>query len=101
LQGALKSLISGELGLATAGHYRTAIRAFSRWAWKFGRISFDPLADVIGCNAKEDPRHDRRAIDLDGLRRLIQAAHKGPEHLGLPGPARALTYRLAVATGLR
>jgi len=100
-QAALRSLIGQGISLATANHYRTAVKAFTRWAWKTGRLASDPLVGLGGYNAKEDPRHDRRAIGLDELQRLVRAAHEGCECLGMPGPARALAYRLAVATGLR
>jgi hypothetical protein len=56
---------------------------------------------VKGYNAKEDRRHDRRTLSLDELRRLISTAEQGPVVLGVPGPTRALVYRLAVATGFR
>jgi integrase len=56
---------------------------------------------VKGFNAKEDRRHDRRTLSLDELRRLIDAAEHGPVVRRVPGPVRALVYRLAVATGLR
>ena len=101
VQSALRSLVRDGLGLATVNHHRAAIKAFAKWAWKAGRLAFDPLAALSGYNALEDPRHDRRAIGIDELRRLVEAAHEGPDHLGVPGPSRALLYRLAVASGLR
>lgn len=91
----------GKPSLATVNHYRTAIRAFSRWLWKDGRIGSDPLVGVTGFNAKEDRRHDRRTLGVDELRRLIEAAHSGPPWRKMTGPMRAMCYRLAVGTGLR
>jgi hypothetical protein len=61
----------------------------------------NPTGAVTGYNAKEDRRHDRRTISLDELRRLIDAAQRGPTYRKMSGPARSLCYRLAVATGLR
>jgi integrase len=87
--------------LATCNHHRAAIRGFSRWLWTTGRLSEDPLVGVAGFNAQEDRRHDRRTLGVDELRKLIEAAEKGEPHRGMTGPARALCYRLAVATGLR
>jgi integrase len=101
VQGALAALRSEGHSLGTLNHYRGAIRSFSRWAWKAGRLRDDPLRDVSGFNAQEDRRHDRRTIDVDDLRRLIDAAHNGPPWRRMTGPARALCYRVAVATGLR
>ena len=101
VQDALKSLRDAGLSLGTVNSHRTAVRAFSKWAWRSGRLASDPLAGVTGYNAKEDRRHDRRTLGLDELRRLIQATHVGPDWRQTTGPGRALCYRLAVATGLR
>ncbi len=94
---------SGRPGrsLQTLNHHRAAIRGFVLWARKDGRLRDDPLLGVAGFNAKEDRRHDRRTLPLDELRRLIEAAHDGPPYREMTGPARALCYRLAVASGLR
>ena len=100
-QSALRSLVREGIGLATVNHYRTAAKAFTKWALRAGRLASDPLAGLSGYNAKEDVRHDRRTIGLDELRRLIEIAHRGEPVKGVPGPVRALAYRLAVATGLR
>jgi hypothetical protein len=56
---------------------------------------------VTGFNAEVDRRHDRRTIGIDELRRLIEVAERGAPYREMSGPARALCYRLAVATGLR
>ncbi len=101
IQAALSSLRDEGKSLATCNHHRAAIRGFSRWAWKDGRLRDDPLVGVAGFNAKEDRRHDRRTLSIEELSRLIRAAHEGPTYRKMTGPARALCYRLAVATGLR
>jgi integrase len=101
VQGALAALRGEGRSLATCNHHRAAIRGFSRWLWKDGRLHDDPLAGVTGYNAQEDRRHDRRTLGVDDLRRLIDAAYNGPRYRLMTGPARALCYRLAVATGLR
>jgi len=101
VQGALAALRAEGLSLATVNHHRAAIRGFSRWLWKDGRLRDDPLIGVGGYNAKEDRRHDRRTIGLGELRLLIAKAHDGPDYREMTGPARALCYRLAVSTGLR
>ena len=101
VQDALAQLQAAGSSLQTCNHYRAAARAFSTWAWKNGRTRENFLRGVTGFNAKEDPRHDRRTIALDELRRLIDAAEHGPEVMGMSGPARSLCHRLAVGTGLR
>ena len=56
---------------------------------------------MTGFNVKEDPRHERRTISLDELRRLVEAAQTGPPFRSMSGSMRAICYRLAVASGLR
>jgi integrase len=65
------------------------------------RTRDDSLHGVKGFNAREDRRHDRRTVSLEELRVLTEATQRGHERVGMTGPARALCYRLAVATGLR
>jgi integrase len=101
VQSALAQFRDANRSLQTCNHYRSAARAFCRWAWKDGRLRDDPLVGVTGYNAKQDRRHDRRTISLDELRRLIEVAQQGRVVMGMIGPARALCYRLAVASGLR
>src|SRR5262249_3492500 len=97
VQSALASLRAQGRSLQTVNHHRAAIRAFGKWLHETHRVREDTLSVVRGYNATED----RRPISLDELHRLIDAAEKGDDFLGMTGPARALAYRLAVATGLR
>lgn len=101
VQGALSSLKKAGRSLRTCNHHRTAIRGWSRWCFESGRVREHWLRAVKGYNHKEDPRHPRRTLTVQQLRRLIAVAEAGPSVHGIPGPARALLYRLAVATGLR
>jgi integrase len=101
VQKVLATLQAEGRSLGTCNHYRTAIKAFSKWRYDTHRMKEDALRGVRGYNAKEDRRHDRRTISLDELQRLIAVAEQGPVVLGVAGPVRALVYRLAVATGLR
>jgi integrase len=101
VQAALATPRSSGRSAETCNHYRAAVRAFARWAKRTGRLRESSLEGLAEFNAKEDRRHDRRTLSLDELHRLIRAAERGPVVLGLPGPARALCYRLAVSTGLR
>lgn len=101
IQAALKILRDAGLSPRTRNSYRGAIKGFSAWAWKSGRLPADPLVGLVPFNNAEDVRHDRRTISLDELRRLVAAAHSGPRWRRMGGPARALCYRLAASTGLR
>ena len=73
----------------------------AKWLHETHRTRENTLRGVTGFNAKEDRRHDRRTLALDELRKLIDAAAIGPDFQRMTGPARALCYRLAVASGLR
>jgi integrase len=101
VQEALAALRAAGLSPATVNHHRNAVRGFSRWCWKDGRTVAETLTGVTPYNAEADRRHDRRTLAPDELARLIRAAHEGPTHRRMTGPARALCYRLAVASGLR
>jgi len=61
----------------------------------------EPLAHIEGLNVKVDRRHDRRALTVAECRRLIDAAMNGEPVRKMPGPDRAVLYRVALETGLR
>jgi len=60
-----------------------------------------PLRGVKKLNAKEDPRHTRRAISVEELRLLLATTATEPERFGMTGWERCLVYWLAALTGLR
>jgi len=94
----------GEEGRSrkTLAHYVGAVREFSRWLVRDGRIAEDPLASLETYSAATDRRIVRRAIDAQEQRRLLTATEaSGRPSFGLTGPERALLYRLALTTGLR
>jgi integrase len=101
VQTALATLKAEGRALATCNHHRAAIKAFSKWCDDTHRTREDSLRGVTGFNAKEDRRHDRRTVSLDELHKLIDAAQTGPAFMGMTATARAICYRVAVATGLR
>jgi len=65
------------------------------------RTPENALRGVTGFNALEDRRHDRRTVSLAEMRKLIEAADRGPDVMGVSGHSRALCCRLSVASGLR
>jgi site-specific recombinase XerC len=101
IQAALGRLRDAGKSLQTANHYRAALRAFVRWCSDSGRLRDNPMRGVRGFNPEEDPRHVRRTLTAPELARLVVAAENGPMLHGMPGPLRAMAYRLAVATGFR
>jgi len=52
-------------------------------------------------NEKIDRRHDRRPLEPDQIRHLLEITKDGPKRFGMTGCERALLYRLAIETGLR
>ena len=85
----------------TFNFYLQAIKQFCRWMVKDRRASESPVAHLDGLNVRTDRRHDRRALSVEELRRLLESTRCGPTRKGMPGPQRAMLYRLAVETGLR
>jgi len=89
------------ISAASFNHYLVAIRGFCRWAVRDGRASESPLEHLGGVNARTDRRHDRRALEAEELRWLLDVTEHGPERFGMTGAARAMLYRLALGSGLR
>jgi len=85
----------------TCNLYLGAIKSLTRWAVRDNRLVVDPLAGLPSLNESTDRRRLRRPLDADELARLIDAAERGPVHIRLTGPDRAMAYRLASGTGFR
>ncbi len=102
VQGALAALRGRKLALETVNHYLAAVKGFTRWLWRQGRLRADVLAGLRGWNADVDRRVVRRALSSDELGRLIRAAEASATVVrGLSGPDRAALYVLAAGSGLR
>ena len=114
------------MGAVTRNAYREAWVTFGNWCVHNGRLLSSPFADVPKADAKADRRRQRRALDVDELRRLLDVARrrplldrmtvtKGPRkgevygrlrpevqrRLERLGWERALIYKTLVLTGLR
>lgn len=85
----------------TSNYLLQSARQFCGWMVRNGRASEDPLRVLRPINARTDVRIVRRALSAEELRKLIKAAAEGPSLECLPGPLRAMLYRLAAETGLR
>jgi len=79
---------TGKTG-KTLTHYAGAISSFCRYCMKRRILSENPLRDLRTYD--KTPTSERRAVTLDEMKRLIEAA---PEE-------RRLLYETALATGLR
>ena len=89
------------VSVQTCNHYVRAVKQFSRWLWRDGRVAADPLAHLRTANAEADRRYSRRALQDDEAARLIDATARGPVVLGMAGVDRAMLYRVALGTGFR
>ena len=101
IQAALSKIRKAGASAQTANHYRSAIRAFCRWMVESGRMRSNPVAGVKPYRADSDRRYERRPLAPDEMARLVAAAEQGPDIEGVPGPVRAMAYRVAAATGFR
>ena len=96
-----RGTVKRGLSAQTSNFHLAALKQFCRWMVRDGRASESPVAHLDGLNVRTDRRHDRRALTVDEVRRLLAATAAGPERFGMTGAARALLYRVAVETGLR
>jgi len=107
LTGAAVQRYLGELrdagkSLRTCNAYLRSVKSFTRWLWREKRTADDALAGLSEYNQETDRRHVRRELtpeELGFLLRFVEG-HTTPRH-NLPGPDRAMVYRVALGTGLR
>ena len=85
----------------TVHAHLTAMKSFTRWLARHGKLPADPLASVSKPNPKADRRRERRPLLPDEWPWLRDAATHGRDRGGMSGPERALLYELALQTGLR
>ena len=101
IQTAIGELRDEGMALQTCHHYLRAIKQFSRWLKRDGRVRDDVLSHLTGYNASTDRRHERRSLAPDEPMLLFDAAESGPSWRGASGPDRAMAYRIATGTGFR
>ncbi|MFH1923033.1 MAG: site-specific integrase [Planctomycetota bacterium] len=85
----------------TYNHYLRSVRQFTRWLVCDRRTDQDALTHLSMLNVRTDRRHDRRALELEEVNRLIESALSGPPIEGILGPDRAMLYVLSGWTGFR
>jgi integrase len=99
---ALQAIRSRGRSIKTSNLYLDAIKGFAAWLVQNDRMAKNPLADLSGGNVKLDRRHDRRALRLDELRSVLDAAAGSDVTFrGLSGTDRNMLYLTACATGFR
>ncbi len=79
----------------------TAIKSFTRWLARHGKLAHDPLAAVKKPNPKADRRHERRMMLPEEWDWLRVTTDQGRERYGMTGHERMLLYAVAIQTGLR
>jgi len=89
------------ISVQTSNFYLQAIQQFCGWMVQEQQAAESPIRHLTPLNVKTDRRHDRRALTIEELRRLLHVTRHGPVVLGIAGYERAMLYRLAVETGLR
>ncbi len=110
------------MGARNRNVHRSALVAFSTWLVMTRRLTSNPFESIPAANERADRRRVRRAMSIDELERLIEAAKARPLREALhgnrgEGPAtlkdttaarlmalgatRALAYKVMALTGLR
>lgn len=99
----LASLREKEHGInsITSNCYLQAMKQFCRWMIQDRRASESPIEYLRGLGTQTDRRHDRRALEIDEIRRLLETTRAAPKRFGLIGYERFVLYRIAIETGLR
>jgi integrase len=96
--------IKGRRGRArlsdgAVAHYARAIKGFSRWLWKDGRVRDDALVHLAMPEVNDS--FTRRALDADEAAALIATTPTQRVRARMTGPDRAAFYATALGTGLR
>ena len=89
------------MSLQTCNYYRGAVRQFSRWLSRDGRVRDDVLAYLPGYNASTDRRRERRSLSAVELQMLVEITKHGSTWHGMTGTERAMLYHVATGTGFR
>src|SRR5262249_9303378 len=84
----------GKRGISaqTFNFYLQGVKQFCRWMVKDRRAAESPVAHLDGLNVRTDRRHDRRALTVKELVKLLHATDKGAVRCGMSGPERAMLY---------
>ena len=99
---AISGLRDAGASARTCNAYLTAVKALTRWLWQHKRVADDPLCTLTKYNEEADRRHVRRELSPEEIAWLLRTAEQRTEAFhALPGPDRAMVYRLALGTGFR
>jgi len=77
------------------------MKQFCNWMVEDRRTSESPIEHLKAIDSSDDIRHERRSLEPNQLRLLLETTRIQPKRFGMTGPERVMLYRLAVETGLR
>jgi len=102
VMGAIGDLRGDDKSLRTCNAYLRSVKAFTRWLRDEKRTPDDNLVALAGFNADTDRRYILREMAPEELAYLLATVetYTMPQH-NLPGPDRAMAYRVALGTGFR
>jgi integrase len=88
-----------QLSDSSVAHHARAVKSFSRWLWRDGRVREDALVHM-GLPEVNDSIA-RRALEAEEAAALIATVPTLRRRAGLTGADRAIVYAVAMGTGLR
>jgi integrase len=97
----LKKLRDNGLSFRRSNGYLKAAKQVCKWMVESSYAIESPLRHLKALNEQVDRRHDRRALEPDEIRRLLETTATGQRRFGMEGHERYLLYRFAAETGLR
>ncbi len=74
-----------------------AVKQFATWMLKDGRVTSNPLKH-LSISGKVETENPRRALTKDEITFLFPFVETSKPIFNIPGPERALIYRVAVET---
>ena len=87
---------------ASVSHHIRAVKMFSRWLYRNGHISSDPLVSVkVPTVAQSEKQIHRRALSKQEFETLVSSVESSGMIFGMTGIDRGMLYRIAGATGFR
>jgi len=102
INNAVKVLRDGGMAKAGLCHNLRAVKMFSRWLWRNGKMRDDALASVkVGTVQKSERVRRRRALSREEFAVLLATIEKAEVSFCMSGSERAMLYKAAVGTGLR
>jgi integrase len=85
----------------TVNSYLVALKVFTAWCDRTGRVRQNPLKHLEKRNEAVDQRRPRRTLSPEDFTKLIKYTETAEPLRRLSGLDRAMLYSVAVATGLR